>query len=67
MVKYQNCSLVQSNDNADCVAEDDRFEYIDDLSVLQILCLSGLLVDYDFHSHVGIDQNQLCNTESELI
>ena len=55
--------LVQSNDNADCVAEADRFKYIDVLSVLQILCLSGLLVDYDFHSHVasdvGIDQNFL--------
>ena len=47
--------LVQSNDNADCVEPEDRFKYIDDLSVLQLLCLSGLLVDYDFTSHVASD------------
>ena len=40
--------LVQSNDNADIVSPDDRFNYIDDLSVLQLICLSGLLIDYDF-------------------
>ena len=47
--------LVQSNDNADIVSPDDRFKYIDDLSVLQLLCLSGLLIDYDFHQHVPSD------------
>ena len=47
--------LVQSNDNADNVAQEDRFKYIDDLSVLQLLLLSGLLVEYDFHSHVASD------------
>ena len=47
--------LVQSNDNADCIEPDDRFKYIDDLSVLQLLCLSGLLVEYDFRSHIASD------------
>ena len=47
--------LVQSNDNADCISPDDRFKYIDDLSILQLLCLSGLLVEYDFHNHVASD------------
>ena len=47
--------LVQSNDNADWVEPDERFKYIDDLSILQLLCLSGLLVDYDFKSHVATD------------
>ena len=55
--------LVQSNDNADIVPPDERFKYIDDLSVLQLICLSGLLTDYDFHQHVasdvGIDQTFL--------
>ena len=55
--------LVQSNDNADCVEPDDRFKYIDDLSILQLLCLSGMLVEYYFKSHVasdvGIDQKFL--------
>ena len=46
---------MQSNGNADCVEPEDRFKYIDDLSVLQLLCLSGLLVDYDFTSHVASD------------
>ena len=37
--------LVQSNDNADIVAAEGRFKYIDDLSVLQLVLLSGLLTD----------------------
>ena len=55
--------LVQSDDNADCVAPDDRYKYIDDLSILQLLLLSGMLVEYDFTRHVasdvGIDQTFL--------
>ena len=47
--------LVQSNDNADIVSPEDRFKYIDDLSVLQIVCLTGLLTDYNFHEHVASD------------
>ena len=37
--------LWQSNDNADIVPPEDRFKYIDDLSVLQLVLLSGLLVE----------------------
>ena len=37
--------LVQSNDNANSVHQADRFKYMDDLSILQIICLAGLLVD----------------------
>ena len=47
--------LVQSNDNADIVQPEDRFKYIDDLSVLQLVLLSGLLVEYNFHQHVASD------------
>ena len=47
--------LVQSNDNADGVPEDDRFKYIDDLSVLQLICMTGLLIDYNFRQHVASD------------
>ena len=39
--------LVQSNDNADIIPPEDRFKYIDDLSILQLSCLTGLLTDYD--------------------
>ena len=47
--------LVQSNDNANSVPVEDRFKYIDDLSILQLLCLSGLLQHYDFLNHVASD------------
>ena len=66
--------IVQSNDNADIVPPEDRFKYIDDLSVLQLVCLSGLLTEYNFHQHVasdiGIDQEYLpassYNTQDSL-
>ena len=47
--------IAQSNDNADGVPHDDRFKYIDDLSVLQLVLLSGLLVEYNFLEHVASD------------
>ena len=47
--------LIQSNDNADIVPPEDRFKYIDDLSILQLVLLSGLLVDYNFYQHVASD------------
>ena len=47
--------LVQSNNNADIVSPDDRFKYIDDLTLLQLVCLSGLLTDYNFMEHVASD------------
>ena len=47
--------LVQSDDNADIVSSNDRFKYIDDLSVLQLVCMAGLLIEYDFTQHVASD------------
>ena len=47
--------LAQSNDNADIVPKEDRFKYIDDLSVLHLICLAGLLVEYNFFEHVASD------------
>ena len=47
--------LVQTNNNADCVDPEDRLKYIDDLSILQIVCLAGLLTQYNFHEHVASD------------
>ena len=66
--------LVQSNDNADCVDSEDRFKYVDDLSILEVLYLTGILVEYDCHQHVpsdiGIDQLYLppekFNTQDSL-
>ena len=47
--------LVEINDNADTISPDDKFRYIDDLSLLQLVLLSGLLVEYDIHQHVASD------------
>ena len=47
--------LVQSNDNADCVSQADRFKYVDDLSILEIISLAGLLEEYNFYEHVASD------------
>ena len=46
---------MQSDDNSDCVDSKDRFKYIDDLSILQLIFLSGLLVEYNFMEHVPSD------------
>ena len=53
-----------SNDNADHVAVDRRFKFVDDLSMLEILNLLTVgLVNYNFQDHVasdvGIDQKFL--------
>ena len=47
--------LVLGNDNADCVQPEDRFKYIDDLTLLQLVCLAGLLTEYSFDDHVASD------------
>ena len=47
--------LVQSNDNAESVDPEDKYKYIDDLSLLQLVLLSRLLVEYNFHNHVASD------------
>ena len=38
MWEYQS----QSNDNADCFTEDDRFKFVDDLTVLEIVNLVSI-------------------------
>ena len=47
--------LVQSNDSAECVTPEDRFRFIDDLSLLQLICLAGLVSEYNFKDHVASD------------
>ena len=47
--------MVQSNDNADCVDNDDRFKYVDFLSILEVRCLTGFLIEYDTQHHVPSD------------
>ena len=47
--------LVQSNNNVNYVDSEDRFKYIDDLSILEVLNFTGLLVEYDFTLHMASD------------
>ena len=47
--------LVQSNDNANCVDSSMRYKFVDDLTVLELLMLSGLVYEYDFKNHVAND------------
>ena len=48
--------LSQTNDNADCVPEDDRFKFVDDLSTLEVINLLTVGLSSVFmKSHVPSD------------
>ena len=55
--------FVQSNDNANCVDPDLRFKFVDDLTVLELVMMAGLLTEYNFKQHVasdiGIDEHYI--------
>ena len=51
----QDCYLVASNNAAEEVNIEDRFCYIDDLEILELVMLSGILQEYDGHSYVPSD------------
>ena len=48
--------LSQSNDNADCVEEQNRFKFVDDLSFLEIIYLLNIgISSYNVKAHVSSD------------
>ena len=48
--------LSQSNGNTDFLEQDDKYKFIDDLSILEILNLISIAIsNYDFHKHVASD------------
>jgi hypothetical protein len=48
--------LSQSNDNADMVSPEDRFKFVDDLTLLEIINLLSIQISsYDLYSHVPSD------------
>ena len=47
--------FIQSKDNADCFDADKRLKFVDDLSVLELVMLAGLLTEYNFKQHVASD------------
>ena len=51
----QETYITASNDNADCVEEDDRFKFCDDLSILELLMLGDILTEYNFLEQVASD------------
>ena len=63
--------LVASDDCPQDVETDDGFKYVDDLEVLELVALAGILIEYNFTDHVasdiGIDQKFLptnrCKTQ----
>ena len=50
--------LLQTNNNTDFIDPDDKFKFIDDLSILEIINLiSQGLSSFNFKSHVALDSN----------
>ena len=48
--------LAQSNNNADTVGEEERFKFLDDLSILEVVNLLTIGIStYDFKQHVASD------------
>ena len=48
--------ISQSNDNADCIEEEDRFKFVDDLSFLEIIYLLNVgISSYNIKGHVPSD------------
>ena len=47
--------LVASDDCADIINQDDKYRYVDDLEILELIKLSGILIEYDVKSHVPSD------------
>ena len=58
--------FVQSNDNADSVDPDMRLRFVDDLTILELVMMGGILSEYNFKLHVasdiGIDEQYVCAT-----
>ena len=59
----QDSYLVSSNDCANQTDPEDRYRYIDDLEITDLIHMAGILIDYDVWNHVpsdiGIDQKYL--------
>ena len=60
--------LSQSNDNAECIDEEDRFKFVDDLSFLEIIfLLSCGIASYNLKTHIPSDipsHNQIIKKEN---
>ena len=60
--------LSQSNDNSNCVPVDDRYKYMDDLTMLEAICLMNIgLATFNLKkqvpNHIPV-HNQMINSDS---
>ena len=70
----QDAFLVTSDNCAYHVENDDKYRYINDLEILELVRLTGVLLEYDVASHapsdIGTHQQFLppeaCSTQSKL-
>jgi hypothetical protein len=51
----QDSYVVSSNDCASMTDPEDRYRYIDDLEITDLITMAGLLIDYDVWTHVPSD------------
>ena len=53
----QMCYTTGSHDNTEQldIDEDDKFQYIDDLDLLELIILTDVLIEYNFRAHVASD------------
>ena len=49
--------IISSDDNAYHITEEDRYKYCDDLSLLELVVLADILIEYEFTQHVASDVN----------
>ena len=51
------CYSTGSNDNTDAIAveEEDKYQYVDDLNLLELIIMSDVLIQYNFRAHVASD------------
>ena len=66
----QDAYIAAGNDCADSTEEDDRFRYIDDLEIADLVSLASILYEYNVWSHVpsdiGVDQKILNSSNTRV-
>jgi hypothetical protein len=51
----QDSYLITSDDCADDINQEDKYRYVDDLEILELIKLAGTLIEYDTTAHVPSD------------
>ena len=44
-----------SDDSAREISDENKFKYVDDLEIIELVSLTGALTDYDFSQHIASD------------